>query len=83
MRSHPKASHPRRRALAERLSPLCHRVDEGDALLQIRPGSGVFALKVGRVCQRFRTAIGCQAEYSLNEVVLRRLQAEFDLGAGD
>jgi hypothetical protein len=48
-----KAPHPRRHAMAERLSPLSRRVGEADPLLEMRQGSGVFAQEEQGSPERF------------------------------
>jgi hypothetical protein len=56
--SHGKAPHPRRHAMAERLGLLRCGVNEGDALLEVRPGGGVFALEIQGAPER---VMGLQA----------------------
>src|SRR5215831_4810432 len=55
-----QASHPRRVALTECQGPLCRRVSEGAALLEMRPGVGVFALVKQGAAEH---GVGCQVEH--------------------
>src|SRR5947208_3484812 len=77
-----QASYPRRVALAECQGPLCCRVSKGDALLEMRPGVGVFALVkqgtaehgVGRQVEHRRDSALGQSRQKLFSQLPRRQQ---------